>query len=82
MREWLNRAVSKTVEPSRVPWVRIPPSPPEHLITFAVEVPKKGIPTQEFSTLLGHSSARILKARVAKTWETFGVIEGGETRAR
>jgi hypothetical protein len=25
----LNRAVSKTVEPLRVPWVRIPPSPPE-----------------------------------------------------
>ena len=31
MRERLNRAVSKTVEPSRVPWVRIPPSPPEIL---------------------------------------------------
>lgn len=29
VREWLNRAVSKTVEPERVPWVRIPPSPPE-----------------------------------------------------
>ena len=28
MREWLNRAVSKTVEASRLPWVRIPPSPP------------------------------------------------------
>jgi four helix bundle protein len=28
VREWLNRAVSKTVEPERVPWVRIPPSPP------------------------------------------------------
>ncbi len=28
VREWLNRAVSKTVEPSRAPWVRIPPSPP------------------------------------------------------
>ena len=28
MREWLNRAVSKTVVPVRVPWVRIPPSPP------------------------------------------------------
>ncbi len=31
VREWLNRAVSKTVEPLRVPWVRIPPSPPEYL---------------------------------------------------
>jgi hypothetical protein len=31
VREWLNRAVSKTVEPLRVPWVRIPPSPPELL---------------------------------------------------
>src|SRR5579872_864426 len=30
VREWLNRAVSKTVEPLRVPWVRIPPSPPHH----------------------------------------------------
>src|SRR6185295_19866026 len=29
VREWLNRAVSKTVEPLRVPWVRIPPSPPD-----------------------------------------------------
>ncbi len=29
VRSWLNRAVSKTVEPLRVPWVRIPPSPPE-----------------------------------------------------
>src|SRR5262249_52072204 len=28
VREWLNRAVSKTVVPARVPWVRIPPSPP------------------------------------------------------
>ena len=28
VREWLNRAVSKTVEPLRAPWVRIPPSPP------------------------------------------------------
>jgi hypothetical protein len=28
VRERLNRAVSKTVEPLRVPWVRIPPSPP------------------------------------------------------
>src|SRR5438874_12918689 len=30
VREWLNRAVSKTVEPLRVPWVRIPPSPPKY----------------------------------------------------
>ena len=28
VREWLNRAVSKTAVPLRVPWVRIPPSPP------------------------------------------------------
>ena len=28
VREWLNRAVSKTAVPYRVPWVRIPPSPP------------------------------------------------------
>ena len=33
MRERLNRAVSKTVEPLRVPWVRIPPSPPEFVCT-------------------------------------------------
>jgi hypothetical protein len=31
VRERLNRAVSKTVEPLRVPWVRIPPSPPGYL---------------------------------------------------
>ena len=52
MREWLNRAVSKTVEPLRVPWVRIPPSPPE-LKTIAglyanscelqIEVPEKAM---------------------------------------
>ena len=34
MRERLNRAVSKTVEPLRVPWVRIPPSPPEFISFF------------------------------------------------
>src|SRR5262245_42178159 len=28
--EWPNGAVSKTVVPLRVPWVRIPPSPPAH----------------------------------------------------
>jgi hypothetical protein len=28
VREWLNRAVSKTVEGVTLPWVRIPPSPP------------------------------------------------------
>ena len=27
--EWSNRPVSKTGVPSRVPWVRIPPSPPK-----------------------------------------------------
>ena len=31
MREWLNRAVSKTVEALRPPWVRIPPSPPQYI---------------------------------------------------
>jgi hypothetical protein len=29
VREWLNRAVSKTVDGVTRPWVRIPPSPPE-----------------------------------------------------
>ena len=29
VRERLNRTVSKTVDPLRGPWVRIPPSPPE-----------------------------------------------------
>src|SRR5437667_11733505 len=36
VREWLNRAVSKTVEPLRVPWVRIPPSPPGLTSCFTV----------------------------------------------
>lgn len=38
VREWLNRAVSKTVEPLRVPWVRIPPSPPS-LSSCCVKLP-------------------------------------------
>jgi integrase/recombinase XerD len=53
--------------------------------TFAVELLKKGVPMEEVSILLGHSSVRItekhyaswvqarqeiLKAHVAKTWET------------
>ena len=65
--------------------------------TFAVELLKKGVPMEEVSVLLGHSSVQItekhyaswvqarqeiLKAHVAKTWETFGVIEGGKTRAK
>ncbi len=65
--------------------------------TFAVELLKKGVPMEEVSILLGHSSVRItekhyaswvqarqeiLKAHVAKTWRTFGVIEGGRTKAR
>ncbi len=32
--EWSNGAVSKTVEPSRVPRVRIPVSPPPHLFSL------------------------------------------------
>jgi len=61
--------------------------------TFAVELLKKGVPMEEVSILLGHSSVRItekhyaswvparqeiLKSHVAKTWDTFGVIEGGK----
>jgi integrase/recombinase XerD len=63
--------------------------------TFAVELLKKGVPMEEVSILLGHSSIRItekhyaswvqarqdiLKAHVAKTWETFWVIEGGQAK--
>jgi integrase/recombinase XerD len=65
--------------------------------TFAVELLKKGVPMEEVSILLGHSSVRItekhyaswvqarqeiLKAHVAKTWETFSVIEGGKAKAK
>jgi len=65
--------------------------------TFAVELLKKGVPMEEVSILLGHSSVRItekhyaswvqarqdiLKAHVAKTWETFDVIEGGKAKAK
>ncbi len=28
VQEWLNWLLSKSSEPARVPWVRIPPSPP------------------------------------------------------
>ena len=38
--EWSNGAVSKTVDRSRGPWVRIPPSPPStHPPTLRVEAP-------------------------------------------
>lgn len=65
--------------------------------TFAVELLKKGVPMEEVSILLGHSSVRItekhyaswvparqeiLKSHVAKTWDTFGVIEGGRTQRK
>ena len=39
MREWLNRAVSKTVEVLRPPWVRIPPSPPSLRSTTKLPAP-------------------------------------------
>ena len=65
--------------------------------TFAVELLKKGVPMEEVSVLLGHSSVRIterhyaswvqarqeiLKSHVAKTWGSFGVIEGGKAKAK
>ncbi len=64
--------------------------------TFAVELLKKGVPMEEVSVLLGHSSVRItekhyaswvqarqniLRAHVAKTWEGFAVIESGKSKA-
>lgn len=65
--------------------------------TFAVELLKNGVPMEEVSILLGHSSVRItekhyaswvqarqeiLKAHVAKTWQAFGVVEGGKAKAK
>jgi integrase/recombinase XerD len=65
--------------------------------TFAVELLKKGVPMEEVSVLLGHSSVRIterhyaawvqarqeiLKSHVTKTWETFEVLEGGKAKAK
>jgi len=65
--------------------------------TFAVELLKKGVPMEEVSVLLGHSSVRItekhyaswvqsrqdiLRAHVAKTWESFGVIDGGKAKSK
>lgn len=65
--------------------------------TFAVELLKNGVPMEEVSILLGHSSVRItekhysswaqarqeiLKAHVAKTWQAFGVIAGGKAKAK
>jgi integrase/recombinase XerD len=59
--------------------------------TFAVELLKNGVPIEDVSTLLGHSSVRIteqhysawtkarqdiLKAHVEKTWKSFGAIDG------
>jgi integrase len=63
--------------------------------TFAVELLKKGVPIEEVSILLGHSSVRIterhyaawvearqeiLRSHVAKTWETFEVVESGRAK--
>jgi len=65
--------------------------------TFALELLKNGVPMEEVSILLGHSSVRItekhyaswvqarqeiLKAHVAKTWQGFGIIEGGKAKAK
>ncbi len=38
MPEWLNGTVLKTVEPSRVPGVRIPLSPPQTIITMIYKI--------------------------------------------
>lgn len=61
--------------------------------TFAVELLKRGVPMEEVSVLLGHSSVRIterhyaawvqarqdlLKAHVEKTWDTFRLLQGGK----
>ena len=62
-----------------------------------MELLKNSVPMEEVSILLGHSSVRItekqhaswvqarqeiLKAHVAKTWQAFGVIEGGKAKAK
>jgi integrase len=64
---------------------------------LVAELLKNGVPMEEVSILLGHSSVRItekhyaswvqarqeiLKAHVAKTWAAFGVIEGGKAKAK
>ena len=63
--------------------------------TFAVELLKKGVPMEDVSILLGHSSVRtterhyaswvqsrqeLMRAHVAKTWESFSGIEGGKSQ--
>lgn len=60
--------------------------------TFAIELLKGGVPIEDVSILLGHSSVKVteshysawnqarqdlLRARVQKTWKTFGSIESG-----
>jgi integrase len=87
------RRLSKVFKIAKIPQAH----PHRFRHTFAVELLKKGVPIEEVSILLGHSSVRIterhyaswvqarqdiLRAHVAKTWETFEVIESGKARAK
>ena len=48
--EWSNGAVSKTVVPARVPWVRIPPSPPSFPSSSdAVDRPGTAVSAQQLA---------------------------------
>jgi hypothetical protein len=68
VREWLNRAVSKTVEPLRVPWVRIPPSPPRSLSCFQYGSHRAYLPVHDFVLEQGRCSPFIAGiGRIAHT---------------
>src|SRR5580698_10275090 len=72
VRERLNRAVSKTVEPSRVPWVRIPPSPPAiHKSSPYIKI----IPMVRFLTFLFVTGPLLLASGLP---ELFTAVRNGD----
>ena len=75
MREWLNRAVSKTVVPARVPWVRIPPSPP---CNFDCRLPRAdcSVRTRLQSTIANGQSAILERCRSGLTGSTGNAVYG------
>ena len=61
MAEWSNAAVSKTVEPLRVPWVQIPPSPPKY---FLSPLPAQNANAPSQGTVTDPSGAAVAGAAV------------------
>jgi hypothetical protein len=85
VRERLNRAVSKTVEPLRVPWVRIPPSPPEFIypqsgVLVSPTAPKARWASMPAITLRGHWRLRLKGGRTLRALTEASVREDPSRR--